>query len=490
MPFCSRNRSTPAPSAAAVPRASHTVTAARLPFSARHARVASAATANVFSVFPLSLTLQPHVLQHRHLLVRCLQECGKQAPAHSAERFVRLLRHDGETAPAAAARRLPCSCLRCGMPRLRVTRVAVQIAAYCVCAVAGGRMLYRWRQMGEEGRRRVWPLYGWFCGLMVCGSCVGCVSWAVKMMYLEDLFKGSDAASRDDRVGQYFWFARSYSWGPPFLVSYALEFLFLSAAKLMVLDRMAEYAAGQDEGAKKRWAAAARAVMAVVLLGNSVGVAANIAAAPHAQRAAEASSTASELYAANKPQDGRETYDIALREAALYGIISSVQSWSEVAVLLLIVVAFVVAGVFCARRLRAISSHAIRRGMDAGLAAEVVGKRQIVQIAVTAGFVFVAFVVRSVFSTMRAVAFQLRDISSNCGPLKRCDASCYNVFTLIQRWMNSTPEFQLTIVLISSPLALLVALWGVTSTFTLLLMKSRRQEMGATRQDLMRYAMK
>ncbi len=33
-------------------------TAARIPFSARHARVASAATANVLSVFPLSLPLQ------------------------------------------------------------------------------------------------------------------------------------------------------------------------------------------------------------------------------------------------------------------------------------------------------------------------------------------------------------------------------------------------------------------------------------------------
>ena len=353
-------------------------------------------------------------------------------------------------------------------------------------------MLYRWWRMGEEGRRRVWSLYGRFCGLMVCGSCFGVVTWAIRMLYLEDLFKGNDASSRDDRVGQYFWFARSYSWLALFLVTYALEFLCLSAAKLMVLDRMAEYAAGQDESAKKRWAAGGRMVMAVVVLGNAVGLAANVAAAVHVQRAAEATSAASVLYAANNPQDGRETYQIALREAELYGIISSVQLWSEVAVLLLIVIAFIVAGVFCARRLRAVSSHAIRRGIDAALAAEVVGKMQILQIAGTAGFVFVAFVVRSAFSTMRAVALQLRDISSNCGPLNRCDASCYNVFTLITRWMNATPEFQLTIVLISSPLALLVALWGVTSTFTLSLMKSRseRQEMGASRQDLMRHAMK
>jgi hypothetical protein len=117
----------------AVPRMPHT--APRLPFSARHARVASAATANVLSVLPLSLPLQPHVL--RHLLVRCLQKREKQAPAHSAGRFVRLLRRDGVTAPAAASRRLSCACLRCGLPHLCVTRCCADCCVLCVRC--GGR---------------------------------------------------------------------------------------------------------------------------------------------------------------------------------------------------------------------------------------------------------------------------------------------------------------------------------------------------------------
>ena len=36
-------------------------------------------------------------------------------------------------------------------------------------------------------------------------------------------------------------------------------------------------------------------------------------------------------------------------------------------------------------------------------------------------------------------------------------------FMCIVRWMSFTPEFQSTIVLVSSPLALLVALWGMTT---------------------------
>jgi hypothetical protein len=47
--------------------------------------------------------------------------------------------------------------------------------------------------------------------------------------------------------------------------------------------------------------------------------------------------------------------------------------------------------------------------------------------------------------------------------------------------MVYTPEFQVTIVLISSPLSLLVALWGMTSKQMLQLLKSsREQEMALT----------
>jgi hypothetical protein len=42
--------------------------------------------------------------------------------------------------------------------------------------------------------------------------------------------------------------------------------------------------------------------------------------------------------------------------------------------------------------------------------------------------------------------------------------------------MIYTPEFQLVVVLVSSPLALLVALWGMTPKATLQLMKSSKRE--------------
>jgi hypothetical protein len=340
-------------------------------------------------------------------------------------------------------------------------------------------MLYLWWMMQEEGRRRVWRLYGLFCGLMVCGSCFGAVTWAAKMMSVANGFKGNDAFRRGDLAQQKSqsspFYALAYSWGAVFFVTYAIEFLCLSAAKLMVLDRMSDFAAGQDEGTRKRWAAGGRVVMAVVVLGNAVGLAANVAAAVHLQKAAEAASTSSVFFAANLTREALEFFSSSSREVELSLSIAAVQSWCEVAVLLLIVAAFVVAGVACARIVR---SNLL--AVDRASAPAAVGRELRRQIVVTTAVVFVAFVVRSVQSTMFAVARQLQDIGLDIervcpGVTSGCDASCYNVFTHMFYWMYYTPEFQVTIVLVSSPLTLLVALWGMTSKLILQTIKSRER---------------
>ena len=98
---------------------------------------------------------------------------------------------------------------------------------------------------------------------------------------------------------------------------------------------------------------------------------------------------------------------------------------------------------------------------------------------ITTAVVFVAFVVRSVQSTMFAVARQLQDGADGirrCPGVTFCDPTCFNEFTHIHRWAARTPEFQVTIVLVSSPLTLLVALWGMTSKQTLHAMKSNQQD--------------
>ena len=90
----------------------------------------------------------------------------------------------------------------------------------------------------------------------------------------------------------------------------------------------------------------------------------------------------------------------------------------------------------------------------------------------TAAFVFVTFLLRAVFSTMNALSSALQNVGANCPTY--CGIPCNNVWSLIAFWLVFTPEFQLTVVLISSPHALCFALWGMTDKRTLQLMRSGR----------------
>jgi hypothetical protein len=342
-------------------------------------------------------------------------------------------------------------------------------------------MLYLWWRMEEERRRRVWLLYGWFSGLMLCGSLFGAVAWAARMMILVNYYKGDNLESGRDYLQYYDSLSISYSLYPIFIVPYAIEFLCLSSAKLMVLDRMTDFAAGQDEGTRKRWAARGRIVMAVVVLGNAVGLAANVAAVVHYRKAADSASEAHAYLASNNTVDSQKSEGKIFEEAELAGNIQSVQLFCEAGVLLLIVVAFVVTAVFCSRlftaRLRAVDAASVSAATGRALKLQMLG---------TTAFVFVSFVLRSVLSTMVAVTVELRNIDQCPGVTSQCDVNCYNLYTHMNAWMRYTPEFQLTIVLVSSPVALLVALWGMTSKQTLRTMKSGEKNGAMTLQFLLR----
>ena len=152
------------------------------------------------------------------------------------------------------------------------------------------------------------------------------------------------------------------------------------------------------------------------------------------------------------------------------------QSFCEVALLLIIILAFAVVGIASARRV----SSALRDMNDEHGAAGRQLRRRIVG---TAAVVFVTFLLRAVFSTMNALSNALQIDVFTCNIA--CDPACNNVWFVIQFWLQFTPEFQLIVVLISSPLALLVAMWGMTSERTLQHMRSGRGQMVTMRGSLL-----
>ena len=193
----------------------------------------------------------------------------------------------------------------------------------------------------------------------------------------------------------------------------------------------------------------------------------------------------------NNTAHGRNFVDLAQQEAQLAASTQSLQSFCELAVLLLIIVAFAVVGAACARRISSEQQHhdALVNAADAAAAAP--AWRQLrLRIVGTAAFVFVTFLLRAVYSTIYALANELQNEGNalNCPQASSnyCDASCWNVYRLMQLWLFYTPEFQLIVVLISSPMALLVALWGMTTDRALQQMQSNRRQKGAMRDVLLR----
>ena len=186
--------------------------------------------------------------------------------------------------------------------------------------------------------------------------------------------------------------------------------------------------------------------MAVVLLGNAVGLAANVAVAVYLLKASEAFSAASANYVSNNMNVAMELVQSGREYSELAGHIASVQSFCEVAVLLFIVAAFVVVGVLCARRVSSALSILDTAGPETAArsimkAAKSLGRQMRQEVVVTTAFVFVTFVLRSVISTLLAFACQFQDTAKVCPGLSLCDASCYNEFTDIVEWANYTPKF-------------------------------------------------
>jgi hypothetical protein len=272
-------------------------------------------------------------------------------------------------------------------------------------------------------------------------------------------------------------------------VSYALEFLCLTVAKIMVLDRLVKFAIGALEHARrsaevsswrKRVVILRRLLMACVVMGNVAGLCGNIAAAVFAVQSAHFFTATAAAVVANSTAlldcsgvsgctaiPGFRDFELAFEKASSARQVASVQQLCEVAVLFMIVLAFSSVSYFSLRTFKSAMSNPLENRVEEA------GTRLWRRIFSTTVFVFVSFLLRSAFSVMNAVSNMLQNNGApTCPDAIQCSAACFNMWQLIQEWLQFTPEFQQTVVVLSSPLALLVALWGMTNSEMLRLMQA------------------
>ena len=104
--------------------------------------------------------------------------------------------------------------------------------------------------------------------------------------------------------------------------------------------------------------------------------------------------------------------------------------------------------------------------------AAVQGERLQRKVFWTVSFVFSTVIVRSVLSLMYAFSQAFQDGENTCS-FNPCN-QCRNVYSHINYWIVYSPVFFSVIMLISSPLALLVALWGMSNVQVLEQMTSAK----------------
>jgi hypothetical protein len=295
------------------------------------------------------------------------------------------------------------------------------VLAYFLCIVLSGAALRRWKKEDALKRSRYWQLYGLFCGLILCGSCFGVLSWLSWMQRLVNNYQANDSPPPTADRAKYFseissFYARSYRWYAAFSIFYPVEFFSLSLAELLVLDRMYQFVALMSNTMSntsnlptvtgpRRWVIGRQIVVSLVLAGNFVGLAGNIAAAVYHAKASElfsASSSAAAASFVNVSNEFRDLYQQARVANDRAVSVGAVQSFCEVFVLILIVAAYFAVCFSSVRRMPLMMSllNAVPSITSSSSLLKMLAKQLHLRIFCTTASVFFAFIIRSSYSTM------------------------------------------------------------------------------------------
>jgi len=352
----------------------------------------------------------------------------------------------------------------------------VQAAFFCVNALAQGTAFVRWRRWSKEEKQKGWALYGWFTGLSFCSSVAGALAYGCRLRFLQLFYlysKLETIAGPTQQQLQTMMSVRAESrrWTAAHYALFPFELGLVVLAKLLVLHRMQLSAIRSHS---ERWLKAWRALQGVVVLLSVLGICSNFGAAFYYNQAADFNVDSANEFAANNTAAGKQLRGVASQTHEDAGNLASIQRFSAVFTLILIISAFTAVGIGSSRviasalrtqltaqqRLVCIAGVAGEQGKQMVAAASLQGRQLQRKVLGTFVFVFITVLVRSVYTGMYAVAQALQNNGDPCAS-SFCDP-CKNVYSNIHGWMLYTPVFQQVTMLIASPIALLVALWGMS----------------------------
>lgn len=344
--------------------------------------------------------------------------------------------------------------------------------------------LVRWRQRSREVNDSRWRQFGRFLALSSLVGIFGVMVYVARIgnlefMYRSRLLERLSSPSIEELQLRASFRSRWHISLALFLGLKPFELCFATVAYMLVLYRMLQLAVVSSTH-ERPWTLSARVVLAVMVAANVIGICGNVAAAVFFFQAAEISSKEAEAWAMNDTATAL-TFNLTLSQKRTLGTsTAAVQRFCQVFVMLGTVAAFSVV-VWNFRRFTLSSLRALfmfdqklqqrtmtntpTQGLNndqSKLVADAISNAKQLQykVTLTFGFTFIAALLRSFYDVLYAVAQSLNDNQNPCS-LSPCDA-CHNVFSNLHGWLVFTPEFETCVMIIASPAALLIALWGMS----------------------------
>ena len=384
---------------------------------------------------------------------------------------------------------------RRGYASVFATDAPQQIALFFLVDVVSLIYFLLWRRLATPQRRKVWNLLPRFLALIIIGCTFGIIAFTMRMQATALYFQ-SNGDGRSDR-SKFELKSKLYQLAAGYLIVEAVEVLCLSVAKLFVLDRLRELIL---IGTQRLLAAAdhpdcwyserrlkklgRRIVFSVAFLG-LLGVIMNITGAAYAVQAGlymSQAALACDFSGATTAAADALAVDSAVSFGFAFSFFAA-QLLLEVLMWIVIIAAFACVGPLCIFILRrahsfvSLKMQAHERRADAPAGNEQLLLRSVAQSAssqhrriviscVTVGLSFVPRIGYDIFYAWANQGSVYNGNCSICGP-------CQSVQWLATNWLFYTPEFNYSVIALSSPIPLAVSLWAMISVSDLRLLLAR-----------------
>jgi ABC-type multidrug transport system fused ATPase/permease subunit len=330
------------------------------------------------------------------------------------------------------------------------------VLTFFVCAVAHGVAFLRWFKLSSEEKKAGWPFYGWFCCNAFLSSIFGCAAYASRLVSLHLFFTANSIGAAGnltiaDKQLVNEQLATVLQCTAAFYFLFPFELGFSIIAKLLVLHRMKQFAMSKSLH-PRRWLLAGRVLVALTVVCISVGILGNIPTAIHYSNSGDLFRQTATAYSQRNLALANDLASQASEKASNGDSAASIQRFSEVIALLAIITAFCIVtlsslqiiGValryLITKSLNSEQQDAIRGKLFA--AASEQGNALHRKVTLTFIFIFCTVLVRSIFTTLYALAQALQDSGSACASISSYCDPCLNVYSHIMGWIVYTPLFQ------------------------------------------------